>query len=170
MKKEQIEQLNEVLESKYISIIIEELAYQLTAYEQWNMVDYEKGLIDIVISEELEELAEDELIEMYNSFLSEIGEEQYYKNDDTFIDGYFTSPMEAVRAAQYGDYRYADDYVTINGCGNLESLDGGQIANEAKGNNDFKEWILENDYFELLDEDFRSALVSETMQLVSMGY
>jgi hypothetical protein len=45
------------------------------------------------------------------------------ENDEEFFSIHFADqPMEAVRAAQYGEYNYTDDYVRFNGYGNLESL------------------------------------------------
>ena len=44
-------------------------------------------------------------------------------NDEEFFNVLFEGkPMEAVRAACYGDYNYMDEYVRFNGYGNLESL------------------------------------------------
>ena len=48
---------------------------------------------------------------------------QFYNNDEDFFDTYFNNnPYEAVRATFYGDYRFNDDYVYFNVCGNLESF------------------------------------------------
>lgn len=45
------------------------------------------------------------------------------ENDEYFFNTFFEGkPMEAVRAAFYGDYNPDDEYVHFNGYGNLESL------------------------------------------------
>jgi hypothetical protein len=44
-------------------------------------------------------------------------------NDEEFFEIYFDGkPMEAVRAAHYGNYNYTDEYVRFDGYGNLESF------------------------------------------------
>lgn len=35
----------------------------------------------------------------------------------------FESPLDAVRAAYYGNYRYPDEYMVFNGYGNLDSYE-----------------------------------------------
>lgn len=62
----------------------------------------------------------------------------FYENDEYFFLDFFGSePMEAVRAAYYGNYKYMDEYVRFNGYGNLESMDKyemiQQIQNEING-------------------------------------
>jgi hypothetical protein len=54
-------------------------------------------------------------------------------NDEEFFEIYFEGkPMDAVRAAQYGDYNYTDEYVRFNGYGNLESFNDWQYEKELK--------------------------------------
>jgi hypothetical protein len=58
-------------------------------------------------------------------------------NDGEFFNIYFDGkPMEAVRAAVYGDYHYTDDYVRFDGYGNLESLSEYDLESEMKDNID----------------------------------
>lgn len=55
------------------------------------------------------------------------------ENDEEFFQVYFEDkPMEAVRAAVYGDYNYTDEYVRFNGYGNLESLSQWKFEEELK--------------------------------------
>lgn len=56
-----------------------------------------------------------------------------YENDEEFFNMFFEGkPMEAVRASQYGNYNYTDDYVRFNGYGNLESLSEYKYEDELK--------------------------------------
>ena len=56
-----------------------------------------------------------------------------YENDEEFFNVYFEGrPMEAVRAAQYGEYSYTDEYVRFNGYGNLESMSEYDYKEEMK--------------------------------------
>lgn len=73
----------------------------------------------------LENLSDDELLEMWNTYCLEVGNEGYiYENDDYFFEENFSNINDAVRAVCYGDYRYMDEYVVFNGYANLESFSG----------------------------------------------
>ena len=46
-----------------------------------------------------------------------------YNNDDEFFDMFFEGkPAELARAIYYGDFNYNDEYIKINGYGNLETF------------------------------------------------
>ena len=50
------------------------------------------------------------------------GENQIYNFDDDFFDVFFKGkPMEAARAACFGELNWSDDYIYFNGYDNLES-------------------------------------------------
>ena len=71
--------------------------------------------------ENVEELKE--VVRELNSWNGCLEHLDVYENDEEFFDTFFEGrPMEAVRAAHYGDYHYTNDYVRFNGYGNLESL------------------------------------------------
>lgn len=46
-----------------------------------------------------------------------------YDNDADNMRELFESPLDAVRAAYYGNYRYPDEYMVFNGYGNLDSYE-----------------------------------------------
>lgn len=67
---------------------------------------------------------QDEIIQLHNDHCDREGfEDQIYENNGDFFDLFFDKPIDAVRAAQYGDYRYTDNFVKFDGYGNLESTD-----------------------------------------------
>lgn len=67
---------------------------------------------------------QDEIIQFHNDYCDREGsEDQIYENNGDFFDLFFSKPIDAVRAAQYGDYRYTDNFVRFDGYGNLESTD-----------------------------------------------
>lgn len=71
--------------------------------------------------EDVEQL--ERLVGSINSFNGNLEHLTVYENDKEFFNTYFgDNPLEAVRAAVYGKYRYNDDYVKFNGYGNLETL------------------------------------------------
>ena len=69
-----------------------------------------------VTFEELEEMLQDSI--SYDGYFEDL---DYQLNDDEFFEIYFSKPIEAVRAAHFGNYNYMDDYVKFNAYGNLES-------------------------------------------------
>ena len=95
-------------------------------------------------SESLEEriesyLLEDEnegdliaIVQSINSYNGSLEHLEFYENDEEFLNEYFKEPAEAIRATFYGDYRYADKYVQINGEGNLDSFEEWGIIKEMK--------------------------------------
>jgi hypothetical protein len=71
-----------------------------------------------------EQLTLDEKIEVWNEFSREnYWGLEIFQNDDTFFDMFFlTTPIEAVRATQYGDYDFLDIYCYYDGMGNISSF------------------------------------------------
>lgn len=86
-----------------------------------------------------------------------------HENDEDFFHTYFEGrPMEAVRAAHYGDYSFSDNYVRFDGYENLESLSEYQYEQEIKDEVDEiidamiekrQHIYLDPDIEELLDEE-----------------
>ena len=61
------------------------------------------------------------LLENVNVLIDIVNEINSWNGE--FFNCYFSeNPMEAVRAAQYGDYNYSDEYVRFDAYGNLESF------------------------------------------------
>lgn len=68
----------------------------------------------------------------HNTYCQESGDpdNQIYDFDDEFFNTYFEGrPMEAARAASFGQMNWSDDYITFNGYGNLESIDKWSLMN-----------------------------------------
>ena len=72
-----------------------------------------------------------EICQSLNCWDGSLGEFNIYENDEEFFNTCFEGrPMEAVRAALYGEYKYMDPYVRFNNLGNLESLDKWDLSND----------------------------------------
>lgn len=155
---------------------IEELAYQLTAYEKWGFIDYEEGIIDLVLSDYLEEAEASELIWRYNEYLENNGytDDLYYYNDDYFFTEFFNSaePMRIIQAIYFGHYNYNDDYVQFNGYGNLDSISEWALVDQIKRDTGFLYWLYSNDeaFEELREEENKALIINETLKLVKEGY
>lgn len=73
------------------------------------------------------------IVRELNSWDGSFEDLDVYDNDEDFFETFFNGkPMEAVRAAHFGDYSYAATYVRFNGYGNLETLDDYQYERELK--------------------------------------
>lgn len=153
---------------------IQEHAVQLTAYEKWGNIDFEDYLKDL-IQEHIEDTYFFDLIESYNEYLSKNAYEEIYINDEDFFQMFFESPYEAVRATQYGDYKYNDDFVRFNGYGNLESYSLVELEREIKEDTSYIDFILENIEEYELEEinkviENQEQIIKETLNLVKQGY
>lgn len=155
---------------------IEELAYQLTAYEKWGCIDYEDGIIDLIIDDYLREAETSELVYKWNEYCqdSQYYDDEYFYNDDDFFNEYFSDcePMRIIQATYFGDYRYNDDWLKFNGYGNLNSFSDWQVKKEIIESYDFKKWILENEeaFEELQDEENKEIIIDKALELVKEGY
>lgn len=79
-----------------------------------------------------------DLVNEVNCWNGELDHLCYFENDEEFFNTYFKDkPMEAVRACNYGDYNYCDEYVKFNGYGNLDSY------SEYSRNEELKNYIDE---------------------------
>lgn len=77
---------------------------------------------------------EDELMnivqEIYN-YNGELETLNFYENDEEFFNTFFLdNPMRLALVISYGDYKYHNQYVRFNGCGNLESFDKYELIQE----------------------------------------
>lgn len=77
------------------------------------------------IIEAIYDMGTNEIFDLNNTFCEEANycDDIIYSNDDDFLDMAFSSKIDAVRAAVYGDYNYHHDFVKFNGYGNLETFD-----------------------------------------------
>ena len=84
-----------------------------------------------------------------NSYDGSLEDYCYEINDEDFFNVHFTEPMEAVRAAYFGEYQYSDDYVRFNAYGNLKSVSTWDFEQELK---DGRDEIVER-YIEMLEDN-----------------
>lgn len=110
--------------------------------------------------ENMEELKD--VVREVNSWNSGLEHLDYQYNDEEFFNVFFEGkPMEAVRAAIYGDYRYTDDYVKFNGYGNLVSVSEYDMEEELKENIEEIMDALESNFSNLCLSDELTALINE---------
>lgn len=147
---------------------------QLTAYEKLGYIDFEDYLKDI-IKEQLEEAEFHELLNTYNEYCTNNQYEEYFSNDEDFFQTFFGTMIEGVRATQYGDYRFYDDYVQFNGYGNVDSYSSDQVEQEIKTDNSFIQYLLDwHEDYHFIDIDnlieHKEELLKESYKLIKQGY
>lgn len=103
------------------------------------------------------------LVSEINSYDGSLEHLEAYENDDEFFNTYFSGkPMEAVRAAQFGEYNYHDDYVKFDGYGNLVSYSNYEYQNELEENiDDIVERVVELQQHLYLDSELQEILEGE---------
>lgn len=110
--------------------------------------------------ENMEELQN--VVREVNGWDSSLEHLAYEYNDEEFFNVFFEGkPMEAVRAAIYGDYRYTDDYVKFDGYGNLVSVSEYDMEEELEENIEEIMDALESNFSNLCLSDELTALISE---------
>lgn len=142
-------------------------AYQLTAYEVGGAIDFKEYLKDIV-KEQLEDCTLDEVIEAYNHYCRENSYEEFLENESETFEIYFDSMIEAVRATQYGNYNFADNYVRFNGYGNLDSYSEYEMINEMIEDTSFHNYIIEwREEFEIINIE---ELIEKEAEITLLAY
>lgn len=113
------------------------------------------------IMNQLENVALDELIGIWNTYASENDDTQIWENTEGVLEMLSGSLIDTIQRIKYGDFSFNDDYFAINGYGNYESFY--RLAD----NNcpiDFEvlaDWLTENDRFEEFDEIDLSDFLDE---------
>lgn len=93
----------------------------------------------------LKEFDSDKLRDLWNTYCNEENPEDYiYYNDEYAINEMFNgNPYEAIRATQYGEYSYTDEYFIVNSYGNLTSF-GNSELHQYINFNDLAEYVKDN--------------------------
>lgn len=102
------------------------------------------------------------MVQEVNSWDGSLSNLEVWENDRDFFDTFYEDrPMEVARAVQFGDYNYMDEYVSIDGCGNLISYSDYEIEEEIL---EYEGEIIER-YKELVEdgsiEDYNNYLEEE---------
>lgn len=84
-----------------------------------------------------------------SSYDDSLEEYYYYENDEYFFRTRYNDMMSAVRAVCFGHYNYMDDYVRVNGYGNLDSKSSYDYKSDLM---DSQEEIVER-YAEMLEDN-----------------
>lgn len=146
-----------------------EIAYMATQYD--DMAHSVDGAIFHALGDAMiEDMKDDEIVSKYIEMREEWQYSMYYTLDDDTIDealsGY--SPNEIVRKTLFGEFSYNDDYFIINDYENLESFSESQLADEARKDDDFIQYLTSecSDY----DMDWLEDVRKMYLDLLKKGY
>ena len=103
-----------------------------------------------------------EVVQEINGWNGSLEYLEVYENDADFFKMFFTNPMEAVRATQFGNYNYSDDYVKFNGYGNLDSCSEWELLEDLRNNIDeIVDLLIENESNLYLNDELKEILGEE---------
>lgn len=142
-----------------------EAGYQLTAYESAGDFDYSKFKVDQWMENyELE-------VRDYHEYASEVLYDDFYDNVDDELNDMFRTPADAIAATIFGDYHYSDDYVKLNGYGNLQSFNEHDL-NTIYDEKEVIKYCIDNMSYEATDflEEYEELIKAVATELVKQGY
>lgn len=142
-----------------------EAGYQLTAYESAGDFDFEEFKVDQWMENyELE-------VRDYHEYASEVLYDDFYDNVDDELNDMFRTPADAIAATIFGDYHYSDDYVKLNGYGNLQSFNEHDL-NTIYDEKEVIKYCIDNMSYEATDflEEHEELIEAVATELVKQGY
>jgi len=142
----------------------EELAFQLTAYEQYGCIDFDKWIED-QINTKLSELDDSELVALHNEGCSEHDymDDYIYSDLMEMLEG--LDVEQAINRVYYGEYHGGTiGYFQFNGYANVVEDSPQYLINEDLCIQMLKEQAPE------LSEEAKNVLIQMTIELVKAGY
>lgn len=103
--------------------------------------------------ERFNELPLSDKLAMYNDYCSnQSNDDVVYEFDENFINEYFQKPWDAILSVHYGLVNFTDEYVKLDGYGNLETLSNYELNELIRDYvEDIYEWGQYNDYIDMND-------------------
>lgn len=135
------------LKKKMLSIYetsAKHVAYMATQYDDFAH-STDGAIMEALGDEILENMYDDELLSLWFEFRSDLYNEEYYElgNDELNECLAGNEPYEIVRMTLFGNFNYNDDYFTIDDLENLESFQEWKLIEEARKDNEFKQWLTD---------------------------
>lgn len=107
-------------------------------------------------SEDERELTDDQLVRLFEEVGGYVDYWSIHENDECAFEELFENILDAVRAAQYGEYDYTKPYVKIGNDGNLYSMDRGEYLEELREGKD--------DLLQIYDELVRDGGIEDFLK------
>lgn len=148
-----VEEFKDYLDNHFKNVVgLEDYEPMYTDFEGFDESLYSESMSDTDLEKIFqyieigyEDKDDSEKIALWNEYCSEQhNEDEIYDFDDDFFDTHFEGrPMEAARATAFGDVNWSDNYIKLNGYGNLESMNDTQaIGSIDEGA--LIEWLIDN--------------------------
>ena len=142
---------------------LDSLGLMATQYERYGAITKEE-VIEAYIDEELEITIEN--LGDYNEYLEEQGESSFYESWEELVVDH--TPEEAVRMTYFGNFRFSDDYFSINAYENIDSYTEHQVLKMMQDDRDFAKWIIAK--YGLLDDPEIKIVCDYGNQYLAKGY
>ena len=142
-----------------------EAGYQLTAYESAGDFDFEEfKVIQWMENYELE-------VRDYHEYAREVLYDDFYENTDDELNDMFRTPAEAIAATIFGDYHYSDDFIKLDGYGNLQSFNEHELS-KIYSEKEVIKYCIDNMSYEETDflEEHEELIKAVATELVKQGY
>ena len=145
-----------------VSITKDQFVDRLRANET-DLTQIYEGLVEqgefedfLNFSEDERKLTDDQLEKLFEEVGEQVNYWSIYENDEFAFEELFENPLEAVRAAQYGDYDYTKPYVKVGNDGNLYSMDRSEYLKELREGKD--------DLLQIYDELVRDGGIEDFLK------
>lgn len=142
-----------------------EAGYQLTAYESAGDFDFEEfKVIQWMENYELE-------VRDYHEYAREVLYDDFYENTDDELNDMFRTPAEAVKATAFGHYYFRDDFIKLDGYGNIDSFSKYSL-NTIYNEKEVIKYCIDNMSYEETDflEEHEELIKAVATELVNQGY
>ena len=142
-----------------------EAGYQLTAYESAGSFDYSKFKVDQWMGiYELE-------VRDYHEYAIEVLYDDFYDNLDCELNDMFRTPADAVKATAFGHYYFRDDFIKLDGYGNLVSFNECELS-KIYDEKEVIKYCIDNMSYEETDflEEHEELIKAVATELVKQGY
>lgn len=149
---------------------LDQLAYLATEYENCGVINFDSFLRDQL----LEILSDNEIINYYYDYLSDNYYDSCFYDIDQLID--LLSNCNCEDLLRYGYYAhdlFESNYYRFNGYGNIEGVSEYELLEDAKNDNDFLDYIIndnniDSDIKEMIEN--KDIIIQASLKLVEMGY
>lgn len=144
-----------------------EMAEQLTAYENYGLINYYAAIKDLILSDVLDMYGASELMQLWNDYCYSISDydNEFFYNDSYTLNDLFNNDIErALRCAFYGGYHPNADFFKFDGYGNLESYFENEMIVYIKDESDFIDWLF--NHLQVL-EAYTSEVVKDDLLLIA---
>lgn len=145
------------------------IAFMATQYYDVNHTI--KSAISEALGDDLIDALDDEaILNEYLEFKAEECDEYYYQLNEDSINEVLRgcSADEIVRKTLFGNFKYSDDYFTLNIYDNLESCTDRQLIKQAREDSNFKKWVTDcnSDY----SVEWYEQTQAQFLHLLELGY